>query len=180
MIYLNIYLEPDRCRLTLLGFLPSTWNASTDTENRRLRAIILIERNAFASEHVASFFNDLVYKAELIGSTDIVRCRYKSSVSRFDGSLSEQYSWFAAWISSQASEIKQPQGDVKINVICPATDVHIRKVRATACSRSCILTDNPCMQYTKQGSILVQETPELYHRIIEPYIASFPPERTRW
>ncbi|KAJ4470480.1 scavenger mRNA decapping enzyme [Lentinula lateritia] len=134
--------EPDRCRLTLLGFLPSTWNASTDTENRRLRAIILIERNAFASEHVASFFNDLVYKAELIGSTDI-------------------YSWFAAWISSQASEIKQPQGDVKINVICPATDVHVRK-------------------YTKQGSILVQETPELYHRIIEPYIASFPPERTRW
>ncbi|GAV99744.1 scavenger mrna decapping enzyme [Lentinula edodes] len=121
--------EPDRCRLTLLGYLPSTWNASTDTENRRLRAIILIERNAFASEHNRRTF--------------------------------EQYSWFAAWISSQASEIKQPQGDVKINVICPATDVHVRK-------------------YTKQKSILVQETPELYRRIIAPYIANLPPERTRW
>ncbi|KIK60433.1 hypothetical protein GYMLUDRAFT_168061, partial [Collybiopsis luxurians FD-317 M1] len=49
----------------------------------------------------------------------------------------------------------------KISVICPATDVHVKK-------------------YAKQESILVQETPELYHRITLPYINSFPLERTRW
>ncbi|KAJ4470433.1 scavenger mRNA decapping enzyme [Lentinula aciculospora] len=134
--------EPDRCRLTLLGSLPSTWIGPIDPEDCRLRAIIRIEKAAFASAHAGSLFKDFIHKVEVIESTDI-------------------YTWFAGWISSQASEINQPQGDVKINVICPATDVHVRK-------------------YTKQGSILVQETPELYHRITEPYIAGFPPERTRW
>ncbi|KAJ3790355.1 scavenger mRNA decapping enzyme [Lentinula aff. detonsa] len=133
--------EPDRCRLTLLGTLPSSGNTST-SEGHGLRAIIRIEKNAFASEHAASLFKDLIHKAKVVESTDI-------------------YTWLSGWTSSQASELKQPHGDVKINVICPATDVHVRK-------------------YTKQEIILVQETPELYRRIVEPYIASFPPERTRW
>ncbi|KAF5351572.1 hypothetical protein D9758_007223 [Tetrapyrgos nigripes] len=42
-----------------------------------------------------------------------------------------------------------------------ATEVHVRK-------------------YSKQRSILVRETPELYKRITEPYIANFPPSRTQW
>ncbi|KAJ3751945.1 scavenger mRNA decapping enzyme [Lentinula raphanica] len=134
--------EPDRCRLTLLGTLPSSWNASNDAKGHRLRAIIRVEKNAIPIEHSTSLFQDLIRKVEMMESTDI-------------------YTWFSGWMSSEASITKQPQGDVKINVICPATDVHVRK-------------------YTKQESILVQETPELYRRIVEPYIAGFPAERTRW
>ncbi|KAF9077900.1 scavenger mRNA decapping enzyme [Rhodocollybia butyracea] len=134
--------DPDRCRLTLLGTLPSTWNETASKEGQPLQAIIRIEKNAFASEHAALLLKEVILKTEVMDSTDI-------------------YTWIAGWSSPQGSEAKQPQGDVKINVICPATDVHVRK-------------------YTKQHSILVQETPELYHRIIEPYINSIPPERTRW
>jgi len=51
--------------------------------------------------------------------------------------------------------------DVKINVICPATDVHIRK-------------------YSKQQVHIVRETPALYERIVKPYIDAFPASRTQW
>ncbi|KIK60432.1 hypothetical protein GYMLUDRAFT_43744 [Collybiopsis luxurians FD-317 M1] len=61
--------EPDRCRLALLGTLPSSWNASA--QDQRLQAIIRIEKNAFASEHAPSLFADLVHRTELMGSTDI-------------------------------------------------------------------------------------------------------------
>jgi len=63
--------EPDRCRLTLLGTLPSTWETTVAAEDRRLPAIIRIEKNAFASEHIALFFKELVHKTEVMGSTDI-------------------------------------------------------------------------------------------------------------
>ncbi|KAJ6621418.1 HIT-like domain-containing protein, partial [Mycena sp. CBHHK59/15] len=49
----------------------------------------------------------------------------------------------------------------KINIICPATDVHIRK-------------------YSMQKSVLVRETPDIYNRVVRPYIYNFPPERTKW
>lgn len=38
-----------------------------------------------------------------------------------------QYSWLFGWFGNEALR----NADVKINVICPATDVHIRKVRAS-------------------------------------------------
>ncbi|KAG1757076.1 HIT-like domain-containing protein [Suillus lakei] len=51
--------------------------------------------------------------------------------------------------------------DVKIYVICPVTEVHIRK-------------------YTKQGVLMVHETPALYQSIVKPYILAFDPARTQW
>lgn len=50
---------------------------------------------------------------------------------------------------------------MKINVVHPATEVHIRK-------------------YSKQEVAIVHETPALYERIVKPYIAAFPPSRTQW
>ena len=35
-------------------------------------------------------------------------------------------------------------------------------------------------QYSKQDIVLVQETPELYERVVKPFIAAFPPSRTKW
>jgi len=64
-----------------------------------------------------------------------------------------QYSWYFGRLKSIR--------DIKINVICPATEVHIRK-------------------YTKQDILLVQETPEIYEHVVKPFITSFPPSRTKW
>ncbi|KAL0575914.1 hypothetical protein V5O48_006060 [Marasmius crinis-equi] len=112
-----------------------------------LQAIIRVEKTAFAAQCTGDLFHPeetvgLISRTKLMESTDI-------------------YTWLAGWISSPVSEEKQPQGDVKINIICPATDVHIRK-------------------YSKQMSILVQETPGLYRQIVEPYISAFPAARTQW
>lgn len=65
-----------------------------------------------------------------------------------------QYSWL---LGSAAGRTP----DVKVNVIWPATDTHISK-------------------YTRQSVRMVRETPELYARIVAPYIAAFPPSRTEW
>lgn len=51
--------------------------------------------------------------------------------------------------------------DVKIYLIYPATDLHIRK-------------------YTLQERVLIRETPELYQNVTLPYIRSIPEKRTAW
>ncbi|TEB20126.1 HIT-like protein [Coprinellus micaceus] len=66
-----------------------------------------------------------------------------------------QYTWLFGWFGEERER------DVKINVICPATETHIRK-------------------YTKQSQVVVRETPELYREVVSAYIAAFPPSRTQW
>lgn len=50
---------------------------------------------------------------------------------------------------------------MKLNIIFPATEVHIRK-------------------YTRQRVLMVKETPELYEAVVRPYINSFPSSRFEW
>ncbi|KAJ7588136.1 scavenger mRNA decapping enzyme [Mycena floridula] len=128
--------EPDKCRLTLLGILSASWSSLQGQGDDPLPAIIRLEKTAFSADTAHSFFSEITNKINLVESTDI-------------------YTWLAAWTKPQA------QGDVKVNVICPATEVHIKK-------------------YTKQRIILVQETPFLYETITKPYILAFPAQRTRW
>lgn len=66
------------------------------------------------------------------------------------------YHVLQGWIHNERSE-----PDVKVDLICPATEVHIRK-------------------HTQQQLTLVRETPDIYAKIVRPYIESFPPERTSW
>ena len=35
-------------------------------------------------------------------------------------------------------------------------------------------------QYTKQEQVIVRETPELYKKIVKPYISAIPASRTQW
>ncbi|KAF9052263.1 scavenger mRNA decapping enzyme [Hymenopellis radicata] len=123
--------EPEKKRITLLGSFPPL-NGSTE----RSCAIVRIEKTSFAPD----FDLSSVVNIKPMQSTDI-------------------YSWFAGWLAS--SPEKRPQGDVKIDVICPATQDHINK-------------------YSPQRSLLVRETPELYSSVTKPYIDSFPPSRTKW
>ncbi|KAK0434604.1 scavenger mRNA decapping enzyme [Armillaria borealis] len=147
--------EPEKKRIALLGSFPASWAlvCPDGTETRgieytseRQRAIIRIEKTAFAPELAELFFHSeqptIVSSVKLIQSTDIV------------GSNSH------GWLLS-SSEEEQQQGDVKIDIICPATDDHIRK-------------------YSPQKYTLVRETPELYASVVRPYIESLPPARTRW
>ncbi|SJL03458.1 uncharacterized protein ARMOST_06814 [Armillaria ostoyae] len=146
--------EPEKKRIALLGSFPASWALvrpdGTETReieytSERQRAIIRIEKTAFAPELAELFFHSeqptIVSSVKLIQSTDI-------------------YSWLAGWLLS-SSEEQQQQGDVKIDIICPATDDHIRK-------------------YSPQKYTLVRETPELYASVVRPYIESLPPARTRW
>ncbi|BEJ10693.1 hypothetical protein CspHIS471_0101150 [Cutaneotrichosporon sp. HIS471] len=51
--------------------------------------------------------------------------------------------------------------DLALKLIWPCTEVHIKK-------------------YSAQPRRLLTETPALYAQVVEPYISSFPPERTAW
>ncbi|KDR82510.1 hypothetical protein GALMADRAFT_826736 [Galerina marginata CBS 339.88] len=119
--------------LILLGTFPDANNA-----NEKIKAIVRIEKTALNPDDAPRFFGDngLIRRADFEGSSDI-------------------YSWLFAWLG------KERERDVKLNVICPATDVHIRK-------------------YRKQEQMIVHETPALYEQHVKPYIAAFSASRTQW
>jgi len=72
------------------------------------------------------------------------------------------YTWLFGWLSDTREKDGDGKGaDLKINAICPATDIHIRK-------------------YTAQRIVMVHETPVLYLRIVVPYIDNLPKSRTQW
>ncbi|KAF7370656.1 Scavenger mrna decapping enzyme [Mycena sanguinolenta] len=154
---IQFVLEPEKCRLTILGSFPTSFLVDSNQESLTtdtLPAIIRIEKTAIPVDLASRIFPD-----QLGGFLSRVKCMENTDIEA-QSSTSLQYMWLAGWISASSTS-KQPQGDVKVNIICPATEVHVRK-------------------YSKQSSILVRETPEMYKRIVEPYITDFPPERTRW
>ncbi|KAH9480345.1 m7GpppX diphosphatase [Psilocybe cubensis] len=126
--------DPSTHSLILLGTLP----AGPQEAEARVRAIARIEKTALSIEDAPRLLGEkgMVNRAELGGSTDI-------------------YTWLYAWLGENRER------DIKINVISPATDVHIKK-------------------YTKQQQVMVHETPEIYEKFVKPYIASFPASRTQW
>ncbi|BGP40792.1 hypothetical protein JCM10449v2_004757 [Rhodotorula kratochvilovae] len=66
------------------------------------------------------------------------------------------YSTSLAWFASGRST-----ADVQLSSICPATEKHIKK-------------------YSVQEQRLVRETPEVYERIVKPYINSLPLSTVGW
>ncbi|KAF8636040.1 hypothetical protein AX15_000197 [Amanita polypyramis BW_CC] len=130
--------DPITHSLVLLGTLPGPEPNSNPTSSR-VQAIIRIEKTALDVSTAPLLFasdSGLIQRAHLGESTDI-------------------YTWFFGWLRENRER------DLKINVVCPATEVHVRK-------------------YSRQEQIMVRETPELYERIIKPYIAAFPPSRAQW
>jgi m7GpppX diphosphatase len=66
------------------------------------------------------------------------------------------YHWMHGWFSRDNA-----LPDLKINMISPATELHIRK-------------------YSQQHLHMLHETPEIYREVVIPYINSLPPERIQW
>jgi m7GpppX diphosphatase len=92
-------------------------------------AILLAERAAFTTEHdYLSTFSTSLSSIKNLGANDI-------------------YSWFLAHSKSSSS---QPP-DLKLNLIYPCTDSHIKK-------------------YSAQGLRVVTETPEIYASYIRPFM----------
>jgi m7GpppX diphosphatase len=68
--------------------------------------------------------------------------------------------------------------DVKINIIFPATEVHIRKVPNLQFLAG--YSTNFSSKYSKQELRMIHESPELYESVVKPYIHAFPAARTQW
>ncbi|KIM65696.1 hypothetical protein SCLCIDRAFT_112453 [Scleroderma citrinum Foug A] len=116
---------------------PSSEPPSAGANPSRLPAILRLERTPFPSTFPPELASGILEDTKLLGVSDI-------------------YSWRNAWISRRADF-----PDLKISVIFPATDVHVRK-------------------YSRQDILMVHETPELYEKVVVPYIEAFPPSRTQW
>ncbi|KAF2143744.1 uncharacterized protein K452DRAFT_247121 [Aplosporella prunicola CBS 121167] len=94
-------------------------------------SILLAERAAFSIEKVQlESFSTSLKNVKNLGANDI-------------------YSWFLASTSSEPDSSQPP--DLKINLIWPCTEKHIKK-------------------YSQQGIRLVTETPEIYKNNVRPYI----------
>ncbi|KAK8231562.1 HIT-like domain-containing protein [Phyllosticta capitalensis] len=95
-------------------------------------AILIAERAAFSIEanHLENF-NASVANVKNLGANDI-------------------YFWFLGRAASDSNSSNQP-ADLKLNLIYPCTDKHIKK-------------------YSQQGIRLVTETPEIYRDHVRPYI----------
>ncbi|TFY78044.1 hypothetical protein EWM64_g5967 [Hericium alpestre] len=113
--------------------------------------IVRVEKAA-----LPSFSPDILDSVKFLGTTDA-------------------YSWGLAWLK------KSEEGaDIKISVICPATEAHIRKVSHAHSNPSLRIQSEGGYKYSAQKIHLVHETPEIYARIVKPYIDAFPPSRTQW
>ncbi|KIM76229.1 hypothetical protein PILCRDRAFT_653612 [Piloderma croceum F 1598] len=108
---------------------------------------------------LGSFPTDNTARSEQTGRSPAILRIEKTALSTDvlrEGVLGN-YTWLFGWLSDARERDGVEKGaDLKINVICPATDVHIRKI------------------------VMVHETPDLYQRIVEPYIESLPKSRTQW
>ncbi|KAG6876798.1 hypothetical protein C0993_000385 [Termitomyces sp. T159_Od127] len=91
--------DPLTHSLTLLGTFPGT-----DVQNR-VTAIVRVEKTALDPETAGRLFtaDGLLKKVAFEESSDI-------------------YTWLFGWLGEDRER------DVKINVVCPATEIHIRKV----------------------------------------------------
>ncbi|RPD65267.1 scavenger mRNA decapping enzyme [Lentinus tigrinus ALCF2SS1-7] len=123
--------DPITHALTLLGTLP------VQDTSERAHAILRIEKTPLSVDSADRIIPQFLESTKLIEGTDI-------------------YHWLFGWLAKSSES-----PDVKINVVHPATEVHIRK-------------------YSKQEVAIVHETPALYERIVKPYITAFPPSRTQW
>ncbi|KAI0764831.1 scavenger mRNA decapping enzyme [Fomes fomentarius] len=123
--------DPVTHALTLLGTLP------VEGSSGAAPAILRIEKTALSVDAADQIVAKFLESTKLIEGTDI-------------------YTWMFGWLAKSTDS-----PDVKINIVHPATEVHIRK-------------------YSRQEVAIVHETPELYERIVKPYITAFPPSRTQW
>ena len=116
--------DPTTHSITVLGTLPAA--QSQGDAGELVRTIIRIQKTAIAPEHAKILFcggTALLTRVALEESTDIVCIPFIWFINRY---WRIQYTWLFGWLGENR------EWDVKINVICPATEVHVRKVCTVA------------------------------------------------
>ncbi|EIW80742.1 HIT-like protein [Coniophora puteana RWD-64-598 SS2] len=129
--------------IALEGTLPDPAN-----QIDRLSAVLRIEKTAFPADFAESLSVSptKVEDGAEGGALSALKVIEKNDI----------YSWYRGWLAHRESA-----PDIKLSLIFPATEVHIRK-------------------YTKQNVLMVHETPALYLSVVKPYIDAIPLARTRW
>ncbi|KZT13309.1 scavenger mRNA decapping enzyme [Laetiporus sulphureus 93-53] len=127
--------DPATHTITILGTFSKADNASTT--DAPSPAIVRIETLALTADTAQNILSKSLKDIKLLGSNDI-------------------YTWLLAWLTPS-----DERPDLKIYIIHPATEVHIRK-------------------YSAQKFFIMHETPAMYEQIVKPYIDSFPKARTQW
>ncbi|KAI5888407.1 HIT-like protein [Schizophyllum commune H4-8] len=151
--------DPGSKSAILLGTLPAVVDGETtpSTDTVRQLAIITLSKTHIPSSVLSEgqpLFAPAAGEAisPALASIDIGTLLVEEST--------DIYTWmFASFADDKAGSHKYR--DVKITLIFPATEAHIRK-------------------YTRQKYTMVRETPETYANIVEPYISSIPKSRTQW
>lgn len=156
--------------------------ASQQLGQEEEKAVILLEKTHFEP----AFFGQLgEVKATSISGSGLggmgseqgpgVKLQHLSKLVRLG--QNDVYNWLMAWRSeiphthnangsgsssaSASASTSSISADMKINVIRPATPAHISK-------------------YERQEKILVRETPEMYARLVRPWIEGQPAARINW
>ncbi|TRM57522.1 HIT-like domain-containing protein [Schizophyllum amplum] len=142
----------------LLGTMPSRPDGSAG----RYNAIITLSKThipASASSGNIALFGHSSDFDEMAASKPASRSWIDTANLLVEEST-DIYTWmFGSFVDESVGP--HAHRDVKISVIFPATEDHIRK-------------------YTQQKYAMVTETPETYDRVVQPYIAGIPPSRTQW
>lgn len=153
--------DPKQKSAILLGTIPSATGKD--------QAILILEKTHFSNR----FYSQLSAAASREMSqaeTSIIQSRTtetagqasQASVFSCVKSLGQNdiYTWLLAWLT-QKQNGEQADADVKLTLICPATQTHIDK-------------------YSAQMKVMVTETPIMYATKVLPWIESFPPSRIQW
>ncbi|KAL1744262.1 HIT-like domain-containing protein [Schizophyllum fasciatum] len=140
----------------LLGTLPSI----IDGEPVRQSAIVSLSRTHIPSSVISN-------TRPLFGAErDLAAPASNPSEASIDTSTllleenNDIYTWMFASFADDRSGSHRSR-DVKVTLIFPATEAHIRK-------------------YTKQRYTMVKETPETYEAVVRPFILNVPRSRTQW
>lgn len=146
----------------LLGTFASQLDGGGGGEER---AIVLLEKTHFEPNFYAQLGEVIETPQAAAGLTGMgsekgVRLQHLSKLVRLG--QNDVYNWLMAWRSEgYTTTTSGVPADMKINVIRPATAAHISK-------------------YERQEKILVRETPEMYARIVRPWIEGQPATRINW
>jgi len=108
------------------------------------RAVVILSKTAFPTEPetwTTIHTSQHITHTQTLGQNDV-------------------YLWAVAWLHPARPAVHNSP-DLKLQIIFPATELHIRK-------------------YTKQDHKIIRETPQLYQQVVLPYINAIPPTRLSW
>jgi m7GpppX diphosphatase len=157
--------------IVFLGYLPDS------DEDEDVQAIIRIEKTPLDPVQVPSIFQSLsgIDKVQLEQSTDIVRVHPRSERDPSYNDHPCHYSlvhldvWLAGPVQRTRCENQH---------YLPSDRGTCSKGEGFLSSRNG--PGSALVKYMRQEQLIVHETPELYDKIVKPYIDGFPASRTKW